>query len=65
MERYGQPLGKKKLNFFVNAIKNEKAKFISRHSNSRTIWDVQYEDVIYRVVYSDNTKDIVTVLPRS
>lgn len=63
MQRYGLHLGYNKAKYFVNEIQKNRAKFVKRSSISRTVWDIVYQGITYRLVYSAKTKNIIRVLP--
>lgn len=46
----------------INIIKKGKAIFVRRQSNRVTIWDLQFEGELIRVVYDKKTTAIVTAL---
>tara|TARA_Y100000034_G_scaffold91156_1_gene109940 strand:+ start:1008 stop:1268 length:261 start_codon:yes stop_codon:yes gene_type:complete len=64
VERYGLDFTRHVRREFCRRIqKQEKARFIERQSTRVSVWDVEYEEKIYRVVYDKIRKSIVTVLP--
>ena len=46
----------------VNRIKKGKGTFVRRQSNRVTIWDIEFEENLIRVVYDKKTSAIVTAL---
>ena len=46
----------------VNRIKKGKAEFVRRQSNRVTLWDIEFEGHLIRVVYDKKTSAIVTAL---
>lgn len=46
----------------INRIKNGKGEFVKRQSNRITIWDLEFEGELIRVVYDKKTTAIVTAL---
>ena len=46
----------------INRIKNGKGEFVKRQSNRITIWDLEFEGELVRVVYDKKTTAIVTAL---
>jgi hypothetical protein len=46
----------------VNRIKKGKADFVRRQSNRVTLWDIEFEGQLIRVVYDKKTSAIVTAL---
>ena len=46
----------------VNRIKKGKAEFVRRQSNRVTLWDIEFEGNLIRVVYDKKTSAIVTAL---
>ena len=63
-QRYGINFSKKREELAVQLIQSGEAIFVkkSNYVNSATIWDVPYDDVVLRVVYSKKSKSIITVL---
>ena len=47
---------------FISQIKSNKATFVRRSSIRVTVWDITYNDKIYRCVYDKFRKQIVTLL---
>jgi len=46
----------------VNRIQKGRAELVRRQSNRVSIWDIEFEDQMIRVVYDKRTKAIVTAL---
>ncbi len=62
-ERYQVNLNGKDLRSIVKLIQANKGQFIERRSLDRSTWEVEYNEQVFRVVYSKRHKTIVTVLP--
>ena len=63
-ERQGINFGKHRNAQFVALIQNQKATLVRKQSIRVGVWDVEYEEEIYRVVYDNKRKQIVTTLFR-
>lgn len=55
-------MGDETLRQAVLAIQGGKAKFIRKQSNRVTLWELPINDVLTRVAYDKNTKEIITIL---
>ena len=42
---------------------NRNVEFVERQSNRVTVWDVQIDGIVARVVYDKNRQNIITILP--
>jgi len=60
--RFDISLNSNQYNQLVNRIKKGKADFVRRQSNRVTIWDMDFEGHLIRVVYDKKTAAIVTAL---
>jgi len=63
VERYGSELSNSKLNEICKSIQSNKGTFLGRSSHRTTIWEVNYNNIVYKVVYDKNRKSIVSFLP--
>jgi len=63
-QRYGLTLTGKDLGALAAQIRAQRARFLAKHSNTRSEWIVTHHGQPLRVIYSSSTKSIVTVLPR-
>ncbi len=63
LERYDLSLNREHLREIVQQIQLGKAAFISRTSNSRTLWKIRVGNTLCNVVYDKRRKEIVTFLP--
>jgi len=61
-ERFGISVGDETLREVVLAIQQGKATFVRKQSNRVTLWEVMIHDILTRVVYDKNTKEIITIL---
>jgi hypothetical protein len=61
-ERYGEAWTKELHDRIVARIQKGRAKCVRRTSNSRSVFDVELDNVTYRVVYHRPTKMISTFL---
>lgn len=62
-ERYGLVLNKFDFQTIILRIQTNKAKFIERQTNRITIWELTVHDILCRVVYDKQRKQIVSFLP--
>lgn len=62
VERFGIPVGDETLRKVVLEIQQGKATFIRKQSNRVTLWEVMIHDLLTRVAYDKNTKEIITIL---
>lgn len=63
-ERYGLNLNKEARHEIVQMIQSNKAEFVGKQSNNRTLWRVQYQDQSLNVVYDKARSTMCTVLPK-
>jgi hypothetical protein len=63
-ERYGIDLNKDARREIVNMIQRGGAEFVSKQSNNRSLWRVQYQDQALNVVYDKQRGTMCTVLPK-
>lgn len=63
LERLDMVITTADIDGMVKSIQANKAKFVERQSNRRSLWDVEFASKILRVVYDNRTKVVVTVLP--
>jgi hypothetical protein len=63
-QRYDLELSSKDVIKIRDIIQSNRAQFVSRSSLDRTLWDVNYDGTILRVVYSKRHKMPVTILCR-
>lgn len=61
VERFGIPVGDETLRRAVESIQSGAAKFIRRSSNRVTLWELPINEVLVRVAYDKNTKEIITI----
>ncbi len=64
-ERYGVSLNKEARRGIVRKIQTGDADFISRTSNNRTLWKVDYDETSMNVVYDKARHALCTVLPQN
>ncbi|MHA1469711.1 MAG: hypothetical protein ACTSSP_04020 [Candidatus Asgardarchaeia archaeon] len=64
LERQGINFGKHKNAQFVALIQNQKATLVRKQSLRVGVWDVEFEEKTYRVVYDNKRKQIVTTFCR-
>ena len=66
MQRYGLFFSREREKTAIDLIQKNSydAVYIGKGTGNTTIWDIYYDDVTIRVVYSKKAKSIVTVLPR-
>lgn len=62
-ERYGLDLNKQARNEIVEMIQTNQAKFVGKQSNTRTLWQVSYQEQNLNVVYDKARSTMCTVLP--
>jgi len=65
LQRYGLVLGVKEQEEIIKLIQRGKAKFINRDSLRVTIFAVEYEGKLLKVVYDGERKTLASVLPMS
>lgn len=63
VERYGCLLSRSDLHRIVKKIQSKDGMFIEKKTNRVTIWDVEYNKTIFKVVYDKKRKMVVTFLP--
>ena len=63
-ERYGINLNKEARHEIVQAIQSNRAEFVAKQSNNRSLWKVSYQDESLNVVYDKQRGTLCTVLPR-
>lgn len=63
-ERYGISLNKEARHEIVGMIQSNRAEFIGKQSNNRSLWRVQYQDQSLNVVYDKARSTMCTVLPK-
>lgn len=63
-ERYGLNLNKHARREIVQMIQSNKAEFVAKESNNRSLWRVSYENQSLNVVYDRLRSTMCTVLPR-
>jgi len=61
--RFGIQLNDNEYLQLVNKIQKGNAEFVERQSNRVTIWNIEHNNKIIRVVYDKRTKVIVSALP--
>ena len=62
-ERYDLALNKDARREIVQMIQTNKAEFVSKQSNNRSLWRVSYQDKSLNVVYDKQRSTLCTVLP--
>ena len=62
VERFGIPVGDETLRQAVQEIQAGTATFIRKQSNRVTLWELKIHDLLARVAYDKNTKEIITIL---
>ena len=60
--RFDVSLNENQYTQMINRIKKGKAKFVQRQSNRVSLWDIEFEGHLIRVVYDKKTSAIVTAL---
>jgi hypothetical protein len=63
-ERYGVSLNKEARREIVQLIQTNQAKFVGKQSNTRTLWQVNYQNQNFNVVYDKARSSMCTVLPK-
>ncbi len=61
-QRFGINFSRSMNDFFVSLIQKGKAFFVEKQSCRISIWDIDYDQETFRVVYDKERKSIVTVL---
>ena len=64
-ERYSIALNNEARREIVQKIQTGEADFISRTSNNRTLWKVDYQETSMNVVYDKQRHALCTVLPQN
>lgn len=64
LQRYGLNLTKTVRNQFKSKIQNNQGTFLYRRSRRISIWEIDYENNKYKVVYDTLRGEIVTFLPQ-
>jgi len=62
LQRHGLDFNRNVRRFFEESIKKGTATFVYKQTGRITVWDVEYEGKIYRVIYDKQRHNIVTVL---
>jgi hypothetical protein len=62
-ERYDLALNKDARREIVQMIQTNRAEFVSRQSNNRSLWRVAFQDKSLNVVYDRQRSTLCTVLP--
>lgn len=63
LERFGIFLSKRDQEQIVRIIREGRAMLLSRESNTKSHYKLEYEGIMMRVVYSKEHKCLLTVIP--
>lgn len=63
-ERYSLELNSKKVKELNFKVQNNQAVYIEKQSNSRSLWEIEYNGIILPCVYNNNLNTVCTVLPK-
>ncbi len=60
-ERYGLYINNESIKRIVKDIQNNRAEYLEKSTNTRSIWEITFEGNKYPVLYDKNTKTLITV----
>jgi len=63
LERYGVEFSEKDLIGIAKKIQRQEGVFLTRLSNTKSVWLIEWKGRIYRVGYGAGTKQVATFLP--
>jgi len=61
-ERHGIDFNRNVRRFFISSIIDGKARFVQKQTNRVAVYDVDYNNKVYRVIYDRTRKNIITVM---